>query len=75
MTSKTLPKRGIQEEVAPFEHQGDDKVRVHFYPPVAFLPRRVRLGVVRGQDHARRASQVPSTRSCHGRGNKAGQCQ
>lgn len=58
----------ILQDTVPFEYQGNDEVRIHFYPPVAFFPGRIGLWVVRGQNHPRRARQVPSTRGCHGRG-------
>lgn len=45
----------------PFENQGDDKVRVDSDSPVTLFPWRVRLRVVRRQNHTRRATDVTST--------------
>lgn len=47
VTFKILLNRGVHLEMVPFEYQGNDKVRVYFYSPVTFLPRRIRLWIVR----------------------------
>lgn len=54
--------------MVPFEYQGNDEVGIHFYSPVTFFARRIRLGVVRRQDDPCGAGQVPPAGGCHGRG-------
>lgn len=53
VTFKVLLQGGSPQSTVPFEYQGNDGP-VH-HPPVAFLPRRVGLWVVGGQDDPRGA--------------------
>lgn len=66
MCKATAQKHGsVLKLCLPFKDESNDKVRVDSDSPVALLPCGVRLGVVRGEDHPRRAADVTPTCRCN----------